>query len=569
MRWVQAVATWARGAATWANLIVALALLAIGTGAGVVLQHQHVPRDVRDAVQAWREGAPPRRSAWTDVSSTRHQLQIASVRVWARSIQGGSIAQMGDFIVLASPQGALLSLDANDVIRTLGVRVRMNLEALRNDPLHDDPRFDPRSLRTHDLLAIETAPGAYDLYASFDRFSGSCLDFVVARHSFRVTADGVMPVGRWRDVWTAQPCLRWRDRGPLLAAPPVAGGRMEQLNAEEILIAVGDRHRDGYYDSAALANDASNDYGKIVALNIVTGAARHYAIGVRNPLGLAIDAQGRVWETEHGPQGGDELNLILEGRNYGWPIVTYGMNYGTPPRNWPANPMFGGHDGFERPRFVWVPSIGIANVLLPDANEFPHWSDSLLVTSLRENALFVVKLEGDEVAYAEPIRLGMRLRDAISLRDGRLAILADEHGLLLYLRNAEREHGHDPPAQLALANELPSLSADEAMTAVASPAVRGRAYYQAQCSTCHSVSGEIGIGPSLNGVVGRRIASVDGFGYSSALSQRDGVWTEARLHAFIDHPQEFAPGTAMPVTALPDVWTGAIVAYLKTTNATD
>lgn len=546
------------------RLAAAIFLLSVGVVAGILAQRAHVPRRLVDAIDNMVGEPAPRRSAWTNVSSNRHQLQIASVRVWDPSIKGGSLAQMGDFIVFASPQGRLLYLDAADNLHAIQGDVRMNIEAARNDPLYRDTRFDVRALRTHDLLAIRTGEDTYNLYASFDRFSSRCVDFVIAQRRFRVTSDGISPIGRWRDLWSARPCLRWRDRGPLLSQPSMAGGRMERLNADEILVTVGDRHHDGYYDSEQLAMNTDVDYGKLVAVNMTTGAARHYAIGVRNPLGLAIDRQGRIWETENGPQGGDEINLIEEGANYGWPIVTYGMNYGAPPRNWPFNPTFGGHEGFQQPSVAFVPSIGIGNLFLADPNEFPHWTDSLLVTSLRAQSLHIVKLEGDRVMYVEPIPLNYRVRDAISLADGRLALLTDEHGLLLLVRNAERNHPDDPPPSAA-ASPLPPLAHEESLIdANVSPVSEGRAYFVSQCSGCHSVSGEMGVGPPLNGVVGRDIASVTGFGYSAALTNQSGVWTETQLEAFIDRPQEFAPGTAMPSTALPIPWANRIVAYLKT-----
>ena len=77
------------------------------------------------------------------------------------------------------------------------------------------------------------------------------------------------------------------------------------------------------------------------------------------------------------------------------------------------------------------------------------------------------------------------------------------------------------------------------------PVDRGRRQYQMTCERCHSLTGEIGIGPPLNGVVGRRIAAISGFGYSSALAGREGAWTESVLGSYIRNPQEFAPGTTM------------------------
>ena len=147
---------------------------------------------------------------------------------------------------------------------------------------------------------------------------------------------------------------------------------MVRYGSDTILVSVGDHQFDGFYDSQAVAMDPASDLGKLVEVNIKTGASRHFAVGLRNPQGLAIAPDGRIWETEHGPQGGDEVNLMMEGRNYGWPIVTYGMAFGNPPKNWPANPKAGSHDGYTRPRYAFVPSIWNRQ---PPCARFPRVSE--------------------------------------------------------------------------------------------------------------------------------------------------------------------------------------------------
>ena len=154
---------------------------------------------------------------------------------------------------------------------------------------------------------------------------------------------------------------------------------MVQSGDDTILVSVGDHQFDGFYDSRAVAMDPATDLGKLIELNIKTGVSRHFARGLRNPEGLTIARDGRIWESEHGPQGGDEINLMVEGRNYGWPIVTYGMAYGYPPKNWPFNPRPGGHDGYTRPRFAFVPAIAPTNMVAPD----PKATSTLPETSSR------------------------------------------------------------------------------------------------------------------------------------------------------------------------------------------
>ena len=108
-----------------------------------------------------------------------------------------------------------------------------------------------------------------------------------------------------------------------------------------------------YVNGICVRNDAISN-----AIRAEIGALRAQGYGappaVTNAYLDVVDKSGRIWATEHGPQGGDELNLNKDGRNYGWPFVTYGVDYGT--HAWPINKTNGRHPNFEGPRFAWVPS---------------------------------------------------------------------------------------------------------------------------------------------------------------------------------------------------------------------
>jgi glucose/arabinose dehydrogenase len=144
-----------------------------------------------------------------------------------------------------------------------------------------------------------------------------------------------------------------------------------------------------------------------------------WSYGVRNPQGLARHPRdGSLWETEHGPRGGDELNRIVAGRNYGWPVVTFGMNYdGTPITRKTEAP------GMERPIVDWTPSIAASQLEFYTGDLFPRWKHQLFVGSLATQKLLRLVLDGDRVTHTEEIFKNFgRVRDIKTGPDGCLYI---------------------------------------------------------------------------------------------------------------------------------------------------
>ncbi len=146
------------------------------------------------------------------------------------------------------------------------------------------------------------------------------------------------------------------------------------------------------------------------------------AFQIRNPQGLYIDENNNIWETEHGPQGGDELNLIKQNRNYGWPFVTYGTHYDT--YIWPPSKEQGRHDGYERPIHAWTPSIAISN-LIQIKTRPQQWDEDFLVASFGAG-LFRLRIREGRVILAEPINIDARIRDLEQMNDGTVVLWTDE-----------------------------------------------------------------------------------------------------------------------------------------------
>lgn len=180
------------------------------------------------------------------------------------------------------------------------------------------------------------------------------------------------------------------------------------------------------------AQDPKATLGKVLRLNLDgTPAAGNpladkgfhpavWSYGHRNLLGIAFDKDGRLWEQEMGPRGGDEVNLILPGRNYGWPNASNGTHYDG--RDIPDHRA---GDGYEAPKLWWNPSISPAGLLYYTGALFPQWQGSLFLGGLSGKALIRVALDGDSARKADQWDMGTRIRDVEQGPDGALWVLED------------------------------------------------------------------------------------------------------------------------------------------------
>lgn len=162
-----------------------------------------------------------------------------------------------------------------------------------------------------------------------------------------------------------------------------------------------------------------------------------YSYGNRNVQGAALHpGSGALWAIEHGPQGGDELNLIRAGANYGWPVITWGVNYGTGTRIGEGTAKA----GMEQPVKYWIPSPAISGMAFYTGDKFPKWRGDVLIGALRGQALIRVRLEGERFAADEFMLRGAvpRIRDVRSGPEGYVYLLTDERdGALLRLEPAD------------------------------------------------------------------------------------------------------------------------------------
>jgi cytochrome c2 len=338
----------------------------------------------------------------------------------------------------------------------------------------------------------------------------------------------------WKTLYDSTPCLPIEGELRERASPfegNLSGGRLALLDPDSLLFTVGFHGFDGVGSRQLYSQDPEASWGTTVLIHVDRGTSEMFANGQRNQQGLYVDPRGGIWETEHGPRGGDELNFVEKGVNYGWPYVTYGTNYVS--LVWPLSKAQGRHDGYREPIFAWVPSIGISNLISIEKDMFPVWKEDLLVSSLRAESLFRIHLVDRRAVVVEPIPVNRRIRTLIEGFDGRI-ILWTEDAAIVSIKPA-----------VGTSREL---------------------LFATQCGGCHKVEGATNIiGPDLLHVYGRKVATAAGYDeYSEALKKVSGRWDEEKLNRFLANPQAMVPGTRMPFAGIADPGDrAAIVDYLK------
>jgi glucose/arabinose dehydrogenase len=371
-----------------------------------------------------RKPAPPanteksiRTAFYTFTMTTQPALLPAPDRRRA----GGSIAVLGDGFLVVTAIGDFYRLSwvpNGNTLRAqkLPLSVPFNRLAL----LKESGEGAAAPFRITDLLVDERGDAA-ELYVAHHYWDPVARCVTLRVSSTTLPAAGT-PAVEWKTLFDSQPCLPVGEMWPMGEQADRSGGRLAR-HERGILLTIGDHGFDGLEGVDAFPLEPGNSYGKIVLID-EAGSIIPFSIGHRNQQGLAIDTQGRIWSTEHGPEGGDELNLIVEGGNYGWPLASYGAEYGTD--NWPFAVNARNHGEYREPAHAFVPSIGISQLIQITSKYLPRWTDDLLIASLQAGRVFRVRVSGDQVIYTEAIDLNTRIRDLVEARNGRIVLWNDD-----------------------------------------------------------------------------------------------------------------------------------------------
>jgi hypothetical protein len=395
---------------------------------------------------------------------------------------GGAIAVVGTTVIILDRLGRLYRYDLKT--RAFGLlpgipQLPNNLEAyLAHRPglpvnLAEAPNDEFRA------RSITLLPDRKELAVAYDKFDETSdkIRTVVSVIPFDVTT--LAASGAWQQIFAS-------DVFAYLQGITSGAGILTYRGDGKLYLTLGDH----YTVDPKVSEDSNSTFGKIIEIDLATKKWREISKRHRNPEGLTFRKSGQLVSTEHGPQGGDKLNVIEEGSDYGWPNVTPGTAYNR--YDWDVGTsLVGSHTGYKAPLFAWVPSI--APTQLIEINNFhPRWDGDLLVGTLKAESLYRLRLEADRVLYSERIWIGQRIRDLTQTKDGTIVLWTDDTALLFITVDTD---------QLEVRRRTPDIISE--------------ALESSNCLGCHHFgpTNPTDFAPSLSGLLNRPIAS-DAFSYS-------------------------------------------------------
>lgn len=490
------------------------------------------------------------------------RLYINKMYVPYDKSNGGAMVASGRDVFIIDRQGAMIAYDFNtfDRMVTDVPDIPMGLDMLEEAGWNNREDFNPTKMRVKGAYADRKGDESIDLYVFHHFFNGECFESKLSRINLAKNFNRISSGGEWEVLFTTTPCLypdsdlleigdmsvkRW------IFAGHISGGRIIRYDESHILVSVGDYFYDGY-DKEIYAMDDEISFGKFILINIENGEHQIFAKGSRNAQGLYMDREGIIWATEHGPQGGDELNIIKEGENYGWPMETLGIHYNN--TLWPVSGDQGRHDQFMQPVFAWPEAIAPSDLIRIENEKFGIWKGDLLVSSLSGMAIHRLRpdIENSRILYDEKIDIGHRIRNIITLHDGSILLRTDDN-YLIHIDDAGAVYEEFDEDTFFSENEIARRFKEINGTIHLDTSInQGALVFERSCTNCHAVGGSSLIGPNLAGLANREVGSLADFNYSEALKSSDRVWNERLLREYLKSPEATFPGTSMGRVNLSD-----------------
>lgn len=329
---------------------------------------------------------------------------------------GGAIFARDNWLLYASGDGQFVKVD-------------ISKKAYQNDYLPKLEMGETEIETSKRITYKELLPRVHDVvyynntyYVSYDRYvvKDDAIHFVISRlHESDM---------KWQDIYYSLP----------LDVPYYAlgnGGKMAVSSAKsKLFFTVGDYSLDRLngLPSDIAPQNKSLPWGKVNCIDLKSGSIIMYSYGHRNPMGLLMMDDGRLLESENGPRGGDELNIIRAGGNYGWPYQSYGIKYDSW-NSYADGLLEPSKNRYIAPTFAFVPSIAPTS-LIQIKNFDSKWDHDILMGSLKAQSLFHIKFLKDKVLYSEQVYIGKRIRDLKQINE--TIILLDDESHLIFLRKS-------------------------------------------------------------------------------------------------------------------------------------
>ena len=266
----------------------------------------------------------------------------------------------------------------------------------------------------NDIAVLSESALSARLLISYPRLnaSRSCVEIAVDELALDRNRERARFIAQW---FLSKPCV------PVSAVQHTAG-RFEVIDKNSVYLTVGDLGFTRIGD-----RKKRGDLGSVFKLTART--AEKISQGHRNPQGIVLYNNDTLMVSEHGPRGGDELNIVKKGNDYGWPFVTYGQPYGAGDYVKPTKT--GTHEGFVKPITYWVPSIAPTELVQLPNQGWGDWNSALVLGTLREEVLVFIALNQKlEVTSTQQIDVGQRVRDLDVLSDGSLIMSTDAGNLI-------------------------------------------------------------------------------------------------------------------------------------------
>jgi glucose/arabinose dehydrogenase len=336
----------------------------------------------------------------------------------ANGQRGAALAQLSD--------GRLLLGGGKNGFNLYLYEITGNRQTLLGQVAKSSERLNDSRFAVTDIAVLDEAGNEISLLISYPQYqrAKSCVSVVMYQYQLNLAASPTLTKGK---LWfSSKPCVP-------VSAVQHAAGRIAVINKSSAYLTVGDL---GFtkIGNRSVRGDLGSVF-KVSAGTATKSKVERISQGHRNQQGIVLIGND-LYVSEHGPRGGDELNLISKGKDYGWPAVTYGEPYSSGDYVRPRTT--GSHEGFTKPLYNWVPSVAPTELIqLPNGNTWGGWAEQLVMGTLREQSLIFIELKTrSSVGEVVKVDVGERIRD-LEMGKNNQIIATTDAGQLLFISMAK------------------------------------------------------------------------------------------------------------------------------------